>query len=408
MNIAELTVWTLMSGGLLSLTLIALGYTVANLGIASLRQLLFVILFSLQCLLLSGLAEFWLPGLPPQWLLVLQVGIGPMSSALGLHLLGIWLGGAREDRLVYGITTWGARLLQIAALVLMLTAALHDGADPAHLLLIAGAVAMSPVLPGIVMALRAHALGDPLSRWMALACTVLLVMIAGLHLHALKTTGFGLGSWILTAISAMLFLLITIGLSLVRERTNRRLARLAHLETGLEPATGLPAGTQLLSDVEHALWRAGRKQGKCAVICLYLGNLYAAADALGHTVDNQILAATAARIRRAAGFRCVVGLYQPRCFIIVFSIEKDHVFDTAITERLQSLVTRPLQLVGQRDLRQIFVPEIGLATLIVHPDQAQALDVINRVERLAIDEARRTHGEGADAHDTAPQHLVEQ
>ena len=90
-------------------------------------------------------------------------------------------------------------------------------------------------------------------------------------------------------------------LGLVRNRYNRRLARLSRLEAGAEPATGLPTGGTLLAEVEHVFWRTARRGGVCTVVCLHVSNLYELTDAPGQGAEHQILSTVAARVRRAAG-----------------------------------------------------------------------------------------------------------
>ena len=80
-----------------------------------------------------------------------------------------------------------------------------------------------------IAAIRAAVLGDPLARWMVLACAFLAVMVCGLYLRGLNVEGFGLGTWILTAVSTVAYLLIVTVLVIVRTRHTRQLARLAGL-----------------------------------------------------------------------------------------------------------------------------------------------------------------------------------
>jgi GGDEF domain-containing protein len=277
----------------------------------------------------------------------------------------------------------------IAAMVMTVLATLVPSQEFQGLLMLtAGLNAMAVVLC-MVIAMRATVLGDPLARWLVLACLLLMIMMAGLYLHVLGVAGLGLGLWIATASSAVLFVLIVMVLIIVRNRQQRQLARLSRLEMGWDPVTGLPTGAKLLGEVEHAFWRTGRLHGQCIVVGLYLNNLYELGDTLGRASDHQILAATAARIRRAAGFRCVVGMYHPRCFIVVFSIDRKRSFDEAIVARLQGLVTQPLQVVGSKAQRLPFVPQVGIALRTALPDQTAAQDVIDAVEQEAMEQVRR-------------------
>lgn len=389
MDMAENTIWAIMAGGVLSLVLLAAADTVVTRSLGAARNMLLIFAIGSACIFLSGLPEALLPGLPERLTMALKAGFGLLSSALGLRFLGIWAGGDREDYLIYRITVWGAYGMLIASLVMAVLATLVSPHDFHGLLMLTAGFNAIAVVLCMVIAVRAALLGDPLARWLVLACLILAGLMAGLYLHALKVPGIGLGLQALTAAAAVLFLLIVMVLIVVRNRQQRQLIRLSRLEMGWDPATGLPTGAKLLSEVEHAFWRTSRMHGHCVVVGIYLSNLYELGDSLGRTSDNQILAATAARIRRAAGFRCVVGIYHPRCFIVVFSIDRKRTFNESYIARLLGLVTQPLQVVGSKDQRQPFVPQVGIALRTVQPDHSVPQDVIDAVEHEAMQQVRR-------------------
>lgn len=389
MDMAENTVWAIMAGGLLSLVLLAAADSVVTRTLGAVRNMMLIFALGSACVFLSGLPESIFPGLPERLLIVFKTGLGLLSSALGLRFLGIWTGGAQEDHFVYRLTVWGCYGMLIASLVMAVLSMIVPPDEFRGLLMLTAGLNAIAVVLCTVVAVRAALLGDPLARWLVLACLILTGLMAGMYLHALKIEGFGLGMSIFTAASAVLFLLIVMVLIIVRNRHQRQLSRLSRLELGWDPATGLPTGAKLLSEVEHAFWRTGRLRGQCVVVCLYVSNLYELGDSMGRTSDNQILAATAARIHRAAGFRCVVGMYHPRCFIVVFSIDRKRAFDEAVINRLQNLVTQPLQVVSDKDKRQQFTPQVGIAVRTVLPDHTLPQEVIDEVEHEAMTEVRR-------------------
>jgi hypothetical protein len=77
--------------------------------------------------------------------------------------------------------------------------------------------------------------------------------------------------------------------------------------------------------------------------------------------------------------------------MIVFSTEKKRPFDEALIQRVQDLVTQPLQVVGSNDKRQQFQPQVGLAVSSVLPDRAQPQEVFDQVEHAAMEQARRQY-----------------
>lgn len=400
MDMTENTVWSVMAGGLLSLALLAAADALITRSLGAVRNVLLVSFIGSVCVLMSGLPEQLFPDIPERLLMALKASLGPLAGALGLRFLGIWIGGAREDRLLYAVTVWGCYLMLVAAATLALLTVMAPVEDFRELLLMSATINGVTVALILLVSVRATLMGDPLALWLVLASVLLAGMMTGLYLHALKVP-LSLVWWLLTASAALLFVLIVMVLIIVRNRANRELARLARLDSGSDPVTGLPTGARLLSEVEHAFWRAGRLRGQCVVVCVYLSNLYELGDSMGRTTDNQILAATAARIRRAAGFRCVVGVYHPRCFIIVFTLDRKRSFDDAALARIRNLVTQPLQVVGNREQRQQFQPVVGLSALPVLPDLVQPLDVLNEAEHQAMDEVRR-NGPSQFGPDTVP------
>jgi GGDEF domain-containing protein len=215
-------------------------------------------------------------------------------------------------------------------------------------------------------------------------CLALVLLVLGHYAHALEVP-LGLGMWIATAALTVAYFLACTVLVIVRNREQRRLTRLAKLHTGTDQATGLPTGSVLLSEVAHAFWRSGRLNGHSTVVCLHLSNLYELGQSAGHGVEHQILVSVAARIRRAAGFRCVVGLYHPRCFVVVIASGGKDAYIPTVLHRLRSLINRPLPVIGRDQKRHDFMPAVGIGIVTLqNPSTAVPLDVINEAERLAV------------------------
>ncbi len=372
-----------MLGGLLTLLALALGDVVSNRSAGSVRNLLFVLVTGTSCVIITGLPEVFFPDLPEHLMMVLKVCLGPLAGAMAVYFLGIWLGGMREDPLMYRLTAWGGALLFLCASALALLASQIAPEDFHALLWLAAGVNMVPVLIALVVVARSAVFGDPLARWMLLAILCLGAMVSGLYLRGLQVAGFGLGTWVLTALCTVAYFQIAILLVLLRNRQNRMLKRLLDLELGADPATGLPTGADLLSKVEHAFWSTARRRSRCTVICVYLSNLYELTGPTWQGVEHQILAIMAARIRRAAGFRCVVGLYHPRCFVVVVSRDQHNALVSNTVAHLQALVMRPLPVVGEWQIKHSFLPRVGTGVVSLDPTDANPMSVLNAAEQKA-------------------------
>lgn len=388
MPLSELVIWSAMLGGLLTILAMAAIDGLQQRTPGALRNLLFVLVTGTSCVVMTGLPELLLPALPARLMMVLKAGLGPMAGALALYFLGNWLGGIREDIWVHRLTVWGGGALLGLAMLLALAASQLPAARFGDLLWGVAAVNMVPVALAVVAVVRSAVLGDPLARWMSLAIACLVVMVAGLYAKGLDLAWVGTGTQLLTALASVAFFLVATVLVLLRNRQVRLLKRLMRLEMGAEPATGLPTGGALLTQMEHSFWRTARLHGRCSVICLYLANLYETTASDAQPVDGQILVALAARIRRAAGFRCLVGLYHPRCFVVVMDSERSQkpIADTVAS--LRALVELPLAVTGEWQVQRSFVPQIGVGVLTIDPRRADPLKVLNQVEHMALLSAR--------------------
>ena len=149
----------------------------------------------------------------------------------------------------------------------------------------------------------------------------------------------------------------------------------------MEPATQLPTGSHLLTRVEDALWTAKRRQAQVGVVALYLDNLYEPLEGDDRSSEYQILVAMAARIRRAAGFRCLVDIYHPRCFIVVITLDADRQAFAAALNRLRAYVGESIDLLGTDRGPRRFVPRVGMGVVVT--DAADAL------ARVLLDEAEQ-------------------
>jgi GGDEF domain-containing protein len=368
----------------MTLVALALADVLFNRSIGAYRNLVFVLVTGASCVVMTGLPQVVFADFPARLEIILKAWMMPLSGAIALNYLGGWLGGMREDVIVYRITTWGSNFLFLSAIVLALFATQISIQNARSLLMVTAVVNVLAVLLALGASIRAATRGDPLAWWMALACTNLAIMMGGLNLRFLNVEGVGLGTWIVTAMCSVAYFLMATLLIITRNRQTRRLKRLARLQSGADPATGLPTGSILLSKVEHAFWRTARFHGQCTVVCLHLRNLYELGEAAGHGVEHQILAAMAARIRRAAGFRCVVGLYQPRCFVVVLALDKRHVDVHQTVTELRAVITRPLLVVGIDASQHNFMPSLGVGVVTVDPGSSDPSDVINTAERQAL------------------------
>jgi GGDEF domain-containing protein len=100
--------------------------------------------------------------------------------------------------------------------------------------------------------------------------------------------------------------------SIMRNRQRRLIVRMSEGIAKTDEITGLPVGGTLLSKIDDALWRSVRIDAECAVMAVWIENLYLYNDVLDTSIEHEIRHVLAAKIRRAIGFRPVLGLQQSR------------------------------------------------------------------------------------------------
>lgn len=365
---------------MLIMATVAVADVLMNRSIASWRGLVFVLLGS-SSVLMTSLPTLWFPDLSAPLLLALKASLGPLCGALALSYLGLWLGAATEDRIVYYTLTWGATVLAGASVVLAYWALHYQGLRPTEVVEVAAIASGIAMLLGLAVTARAYALGDQLAGWMVVACLFLAGMILGLYAYTLHPVWFGWKGMALTAFCTVAHFLVVTALTVQRNRQARQLQRLAGLAQGADPATGLPTGSVLLSKVDDAFWRSARRHGDCTVVCVHLQNLYELGESAGHRVDQQILSTITARIRQAVGFRCVVGLYHPRCFVVVVSGIKHQELVERNVLRLRMVLSKPLSVVGLDEAFHTFTPRFGMGVVTVEAGGADPVAALDLAER---------------------------
>lgn len=384
MNASEIAIWSAMLGGLITLAIVAVADVWVNRTVAAWRGLFFLVLTGSGSMVLSNLPAYLFTDMSPVLLMVLRCSLGPLSGAVALNYLGLWLGNTAEDTRIGTTVVGGSILLAISAVVLGLVASTSPLEMERDVLAFTAIVTCSSVVMALYVSVRASHLGDPLARWMVVAGFFLAIMVAGLFTHALNPTLLGVAALGITAFSVVAFFLVVVALTVSRNRLHRKLTRLAGLAQGTDSATGLPTGSVLMSKVDDALWRNTRTHSECAVICLQLRNLYELGEVAGHGVEHQILAAMSARVRRAVGFRCVVGLYHPRCFVVVISAVKAKSTLVRLEARLNHLIAKPLVVVGVNNAYYNFTPRFGIGTVTTRGGRVDPTSLMDEAEQLAM------------------------
>ena len=396
MGMWELAVWSAMAGAVAVVCLVLLADCLLQRTLASVRGLSYVSMMGGAAIVMSGLpGQLW-PALGSAVWWPLQATVGPLSGALALVYLGTWLDAGRSEG-------WLRRALWVGSCLLVSVALAgwvvwDDGLRVQQVLMVSGLVSVFMVLLALVASVRAAMLGDRLARWMVVACACLGVAVVGLNAKSLALPGLGVWFWSLTALFTVAYFLIVIALTIQRTREVKRLKELAD---GLEAPhlnVPVPQGPSLIPRVADAMWRSQRMERPCMVAALVVRNLYELGEQAEHGYEVQILAVLATRICRHVGFRNVVGLYHPRCFVLAVSSGQDPRRGELMVETLLQSVCERVR-VGSSDRSFDFWPTVGLGLVNVTSSAMDALGAIDLAEQLALespprDDPRASHATG--------------
>jgi diguanylate cyclase (GGDEF)-like protein/PAS domain S-box-containing protein len=113
-----------------------------------------------------------------------------------------------------------------------------------------------------------------------------------------------------------------------------------------DPLSGLPNRVLFLDRLEHALARVGRRGSMAAVLFLDLDHFKLVNDSLGHHVGDELLTATAPRLRQAVRTSDTVARFGGDEFGILLEDIAGEQDAIEMAERIAATFTRPFVLAG--------------------------------------------------------------
>jgi GGDEF domain-containing protein len=390
-NTIELAIWAAMAGSAGLLTTTAAVAALLLRTAAAWRGLALIGLISASAVLMSGLPEHLLHITDPRLALPLKLTLGPLSGALCLMYLANWLGITAEERGAQRWVTLGSLCSWVGGLAVLAALYALPGLSTADLLMGSSAVNMVPVVVAIGLTVRNMLLGDALAHWMLLACVCLAAMVLGLYAKGL---GLLLGLWVSLAVAgaAMAYLVMAVGLTMLRYQHEQRLQRIAQGNTSTDPITGLSVGSVLLTKADDAMWRSARLGRDAAVLAVWVNNLYELNETGGNETVQEIRLRLTTSMRRAVGFKDVVGLMQARCYVVVVAAAKAPADVDKIAQKLLTMLPRPMRVGAMLGEAMVYTPEVSVGMVYV-PNAllGEPLQAMDRALRLAQD-AMQTQG----------------
>jgi GGDEF domain-containing protein len=382
-NTIELAIWAALAGSAGLLTTTAAVSALLLRTAAAWRGLALIGLISASAVLMSGLPEYLLHITDPRVALPLKLTLGPLSGALCLMYLANWLGITAEERSAQRWVTLGSLCSWLGGLVVLGALYVWPGLSTAELLMASCAVNMVPVVVAMGLTVRSMLLGDALAHWMLVACVSLAVMVLGLYAKGLGLL-LGVWVWLLVSGAAMAYLVMAVGLTMVRYQHERRLQRIAQGNTSTDPITGLSIGSVLITKADDAMWRSARLGRNAAVLAVWVNNLYDLNESGGNETVQEIRLRLTSSVRRAVGFKDVVGLMQARCYVVVAAAVKTPADVDKITQKLLTILPRPMRVGAMLGEPMVYTPEVSVGLVYVpHALLGEPLQAMDQALRLA-------------------------
>jgi diguanylate cyclase (GGDEF)-like protein/PAS domain S-box-containing protein len=125
-----------------------------------------------------------------------------------------------------------------------------------------------------------------------------------------------------------------------------------------DPLTGLPNRVLFLDRLQQALARMGRRRGMSAILFLDIDRFNLVNDGMGHQVGDELLAASAPRLKQALRSSDTVARFGGDEFAILLDDVAGEQDAIEMAERIASVFTRPFVLAGQEHFVTV---SIGIA-----------------------------------------------
>lgn len=375
MNTLTTVVWSMALGAIAAVAVTRLADFLARPSASQLRAVGYHLSVFLLVLVESGVLRHAVQP-DPALLHVLQVLAGPVCVGVSNLWIQGWLGAARRDHLmsmVLRASALGLPALGVAALALP-----RDLQLPA-----AAAVALGGSGLTCWLTFRAWILGDRLALLMAAGCLLTLPAIAGLYALAMRLGQLGLPAQAAVALAAALCNGLTGAVLWQRERHEWRTRETGSVP-GLDPVTKVHSSAALVQRLVASQKRRLRTRRQGALLAITVFEPERIAILAGPAAVNEVWMTLAARIQRQVGVVNPVGRYWDRCFVaLVESIPSDGALRT-LGLRVACSLRQPVEVSG-RDGEPLQVRvELGVGVVHLQPGHAEAEDVLDAAQRLAL------------------------
>jgi GGDEF domain-containing protein len=383
MQTTEIVIWAAMGGAWLMLTTVAAIDAARTMSLPAWRGVSFLVLIGVSAMLLTGLPEHLLGVADERAMLPAKMVLGPVTGAVALNYLSIWLGLTTDDKGMGRVLFATSLLAALAGIALL---AVHVTVSPWSVyqgLALSLLFTLLPLVVAALVSVRIALLGDNLAWGMVTACLCMVVMVAGLYAKGLHQQ-LGDIVWALIAVATVTNFVLITALTILRNLAQKRLQRIARDNTAYDLVTGLPIGSVLLSKVEDAIWRGARVGNDSAVMAIWVDNLYALHDRASPEIEQELRTRITAIVRQCVGFRNVVGLMQARCYMVAFSSVQDKLLLLRIAQRVLSVAHKPMRLGVLIGNAYVHVPQVSVGIMHVpRTEHDQSLVVMDAAQRLA-------------------------
>ncbi|MBK8073276.1 MAG: diguanylate cyclase [Ramlibacter sp.] len=376
MTAPELMIWSMATGAIGAVVLVGLTDLAINRSTAAAQGVVYHFSALVFVFVLSGLPLAVWPRIDPFSIQLVQVLIGPVSSALGNYWMRDWLGARKRDRVMnMGLSV--AAVLCVAAGLTALTL------PQQHQLPVAAATCLVDIGVVLWLTVRATLLGDRLALGIAAGCLLMFPAVGGLYVMAMGVYDFSAALQAVFALCAVLCMAVIGSMLWQRNRQERRARRNDPVASQFDPVTKAFSSVTLIQKLLKAQRRRQRTRRHGAILALMVFDTEPLAAQAGQHGLNEMFIHLAARLHREVGVVNTVGRYYDRCFIALLETVHSPTDLRTVGLRVAARCRRPIEVTSTSGEEIRIQADIGVGIVHLSDARRDVDDLLHDAQQVA-------------------------
>ena len=372
----ELMIWSMAVGTMGAVVMSSLANAVILRSLTAAQGAAYHFTALVFVFLLSGMAKAVVLSIEGNYLLIAQVLIGPMCSAIGNYWVSGWFQAQQRDRFM-------AQSLYVSAACTPLLGVLCLLLPTGQQLPAAAVVCTANTVLVLWLGIRAYMLGDKLALGVAIGGLFMVPAVVGLYAIAMGIPGIGHGLQAVFALCASLCTVV-VGMALWQRTLLQRRTRVDRTsDSQLDPVTKLLKGSTFVQKLIKAQRRRRRTRREGAVLAVLVFDTANVLSQAGQSGLNQMYIQIANRIQRQVGVVNVVGRYYEGCFVTLVETLHSSGWMRTLGLRVASNLRQPIEVSALNGEILRIKADIGVGVVHLRKDDANVDTLLHNAERMA-------------------------